>query len=305
MDNESKILKLSVMGTLFFAVLGISWGWLVNSDMILFDGIYSFIGVILSSASLFVCKIIKEKDNRDFYFGKYILEPLIITINSLVLTIMCTYSMISSIQTLLAGGNSVNINSAFIYSIISTIGCAVVFLGIKSKNKQEQSELIKSETVQWFMDFLLSGSIFIGFLIVIILSNTKFKEIVVYIDPIMVLLASMVCVRNPIKRFVRNFKEVVGLIKPEKVSRQVEKQIKAIENNYGFLKAATKVMKRGRSIQIEINFSNEESSEEELTLEEMNLIKDELIRKIDTGRYYKDLKVIFEIGKNTYIEMTS
>lgn len=273
--------------------------------MILFDGIYSFIGVILSSASLFVCKIIKEKDNRDFYFGKYILEPLIITINSLVLTIMCTYSMISSIQTLLAGGNSVNINSAFIYSIISTIGCAVVFLGIKSKNKQEQSELIKSETVQWFMDFLLSGSIFIGFLIVIILSNTKFKEIVVYIDPIMVLLASMVCVRNPIKRFVRNFKEVVGLIKPEKVSRQVEKQIKAIENNYGFLKAATKVMKRGRSIQIEINFSNEESSEEELTLEEMNLIKDELIRKIDTGRYYKDLKVIFEIGKNTYIEMTS
>lgn len=305
MDNESKILKLSVMGTLFFAVLGISWGWLVNSDMILFDGIYSFIGVILSSASLFVCKIIKEKDNRDFYFGKYILEPLIITINSLVLTIMCTYSMISSIQTLLAGGNSVNINSAFIYSIISTIGCAVVFLGIKSKNKKEQSELIKSETVQWFMDFLLSGSIFIGFLIVIILSNTKFKEIVVYIDPIMVLLASMVCVRNPIKRFVRNFKEVVGLIKPEKVSRQVEKQIKAIENNYGFLKAATKVMKRGRSIQIEINFSNEESSEEELTLEEMNLIKDELIRKIDTGRYYKDLKVIFEIGKNTYIEMTS
>lgn len=305
MDNESKILKLSVMGTLFFAVLGVSWGWLVNSDMILFDGIYSFIGVILSSASLFVCKIIKEKDNRDFYFGKYILEPLIITINSLVLTIMCTYSMISSIQTLLAGGNSVNINSAFIYSIISTIGCAVVFLGIKSKNKKEQSELIKSETVQWFMDFLLSGSIFIGFLIVIILSNTKFKEIVVYIDPIMVLLASMVCVRNPIKRFVRNFKEVVGLIKPEKVSRQVEKQIKAIENNYGFLKAATKVMKRGRSIQIEINFSNEESSEEELTLEEMNLIKDELIRKIDTGRYYKDLKVIFEIGKNTYIEMTS
>lgn len=273
--------------------------------MILFDGVYSFVGVMLSSASLFVCKIIKEKDNRDFYFGKYILEPLVITINSLILTIMCTYSMISSIRILFGGGNSVNIKSAFIYSIISTIGCAVIFFTIKSKNKKAQSELIKSEMVQWFMDFLLSSSIFIGFLIVIILSNTKFKEIIIYIDPLMVLLASIVCIRNPIKRFIRNFKEVIGLIKPEKISRQVEKNIKIIEANYNFLKSTTKVMKRGRSIQIEINFSNDGSSEEELTLEEMNSIKDDLIKKIDTGRYYKDLKLIFEIGKNIYIEITS
>ena len=273
--------------------------------MILFDGVYSFVGVILSSASLFVCKIIKERDNRDFYFGKYILEPLVITINSLVLTIMCSYSMISSIQTLFEGGNSVNVESAFLYSIISTIGCAIVFFSIKNKNKKEQSELIKSEMVQWFMDFLLSTAIFIGFLVVIILSNTKFKDLVVYIDPLMVLGASIVCIRNPIKRFIRNFKEVIGLIKPEKITKQVEKHIKNIESNYDSLKTTTKVMKRGRSIQIEINFSNEESGEEELTLEEMNLIKDELIKKIDTGRYYKDLKLIFEIGKNIYIEITS
>lgn len=271
----------------------------------MFDGLYSFIGVVLSYASLKVCKIIKEKDNRDFYFGKYILEPVVIAINSFILIITCFYSMVDSIKTLLNGGNSVNIGAAFSYSIVSTIGCGLIFYKINQKNRKEQSELIKSESIQWFMDFLVSGSILIGFAIIFILSKTSYKDIVRYIDPLMLLIASMICLKSPIKRFIHNFKEVIGIIKPEKITKQVEKHIKNIKKKYGYNNVNTKVIKRGRSVQIEINFEEEESSKDEVTLEEMELIKNELLKKIDTGKYYKDLKLTFEIGKNMYIEITS
>lgn len=213
--------------------------------------------------------------------------------------------MVNSIQTLINGGNPVNVEVAFTYSLVSTIGCGFIFYKINKKNKKEQSELIKSESIQWFMDFLLSISILIGFIIIIILSNTRFKNIVNYIDPSMVLIASVMCIKSPIKRFISNFKEVIGVIKPEKITKQVEKHIKNIKKEYGYNNVNTKVIKRGRSVQIEVNFAEEESSKEDVTLEEMELIKNELLKKIDTGRYYKDLKLTFEIGKNMYIEITS
>lgn len=261
-------------------------------------------GIILSSASLTVCKIIKEKDNRDFYFGKYILEPLVITFNSFILIVMCLWSMVNSIKTLMSGGNSVDIGSAMIYAIVSTLGCGAVYWIILKKNKKEHSELIKSESVQWFMDFLLSAAVLVGFVVAIILSKTSYSYMIRYVDPLMVLAASMVCVKNPIKRFVTNLKEVIGMITPEKVNAQVEKQVLNIKKEYGFTRTDLRVMKRGRSIKIEVDFVNEEDLQE-ITLDEMNDIKHKIYSKVDTGKYYKDLELTFVIGDNVCVEMTA
>ena len=61
MKLENKILKLSVIGALFFALFGIAWGWAIKSDMIIFDGLYSFISVILSMISLYINKYMAKR----------------------------------------------------------------------------------------------------------------------------------------------------------------------------------------------------------------------------------------------------
>ena len=272
--------------------------------MILFDGLYSFIGVLLSSASLYVCRIIKEKDNKDFHFGKYILEPLVISFNSFVLVVMCLSSMYNSFNSLISGGNKVNVTSALLYSVISTTGCGFIYWQITRKNKKENSELIKSESVQWFMDFILSASILTGFIVVLCISKTKYSEVTDYVDPLMVLFASMVCIKNPIKRFVNNLKELIGLIVPDKINNEVKKNVDKIKEEYGFIYSMSKVMKIGRSVKIEVNFVND-GCLKDISLEEMNEIKHELLSNIDTGRYIKDLEVTFVIGENMYIEITA
>lgn len=267
--------------------------------MILFDGLYSCIGVLLSSASLGVCRIIKEKDNKDFYFGKYIFEPLVISFNSFVLIVMCLMSMYNSLNTLLLGGNSVDVNSALMYSVISTIGCALVYWQITKRNKKESSELIKSESVQWFMDFVLSASILAGFVVVLFINQTEYKELTKFIDPLMVLFASMVCIKNPIKRFIRNVKELTGLIVPDRINNEVKKNVDRIKEEFGFVHSMSKVMKIGRSMKIEVSFVND-GCLKDITLEEMNEIKQELFNNIDTGKYIKDLEVSFVMGENIY-----
>lgn len=48
MKNEKQLLAVSVYGALAFAVIATVWGIVVHSQIILFDGVYSFISVILS-----------------------------------------------------------------------------------------------------------------------------------------------------------------------------------------------------------------------------------------------------------------
>ncbi|MFH1878498.1 MAG: hypothetical protein ABH883_06805 [Candidatus Omnitrophota bacterium] len=63
---EQHILILSVSAALFFAVFGLVWGALAWSQMFIFDGIYSFISVIMASLSVYVAEIMKSSDTRNF-----------------------------------------------------------------------------------------------------------------------------------------------------------------------------------------------------------------------------------------------
>ena len=238
----------------------------------MFDGIYSFISVILSLAALVVCNIIKEKDNKDFPFGKYILEPLVICINSIVLIIMCLYSLYEAYNALISGGNPINAGSAIMYSIISVVGCGLFYLLIKKVGNEINSELIKTQSMQWLMDGILSAAVLVGFIIAIIILKTPMEPLANYIDPL------------------------IGAIIPEEISVEVEKQVQVIKKEYNFIQAVTKVLKIGRSVKIEINFIlNDEN--DNISLEEMNSIRTKLYSDIDSENYFKDMKVLFSKNK--------
>ena len=107
MKLENKILKISMVGALFFALFGIAWGWTVQSEMIIFDGLYSFISLALTMLSLYINNFMAKKELDKYPFGKYILEPLVISLKSLIIGGMCLYSLIGAIQDIVNGGNSV------------------------------------------------------------------------------------------------------------------------------------------------------------------------------------------------------
>lgn len=80
---EKKILSFSIISAFLFALTGSIWGILINSQVILFDGIYSFISVILSAVSLLASEIIKKEDDKMFQFGRSQVEPITIVFNLL------------------------------------------------------------------------------------------------------------------------------------------------------------------------------------------------------------------------------
>ena len=296
MKLENKILKLSVIGALFFALFGIAWGWAIKSDMIIFDGLYSFISVVLSMLSLYINNYMAKRDFEKFPFGKHILEPIVISIKSLIIAIMCSYSLIEAIKTLMNGGNSLEFGLALIYSIVSVLGCGIISFYMKEQEKKINSELIKAEYTQWFMDTALSTAVLVGFIIAMVLARTKLKSLNPYIDPFMTIVVSLVCIRIPIKTFIESFKEVICVKANDEINDDIYVLVKEIEEEYNFEDSITRVSKVGRELRIEIDFVYNKDSKLK-TLDQMDNVREEINDAIKHIDYKKWLNVSFTGNK--------
>lgn len=296
MKLENKILKLSVVGALFFALFGIAWGWALNSDMIIFDGLYSFISVMLSMLSLYINNYMAKRDFEKFPFGKHILEPIVISIKSLIIAIMCLYSLVGAIKTIVAGGNNLEFGLAIIYSVVSVIGCGAISLYMKLKSKALSSELIKAEFTQWLMDTSLSTAVLVAFIVAIIISNTKLNFLNPYIDPVMTAVVSLVCIRIPIKGFIESFKEVICVKADDEINDDIYILVKEIEEEYNFEDSIARVSKIGRELRIEIDFIYNKDSKLK-TLDQMDNVREEINDAIKHIDYKKWLNVSFTGNK--------
>ena len=74
MKSEKNMLTLSAIGALFFAVLGVAWGVIIDSSMIIFDGLYSLISLFLSVLAICITRYINKMILKKFPFGKWILR---------------------------------------------------------------------------------------------------------------------------------------------------------------------------------------------------------------------------------------
>ena len=292
MKLENKILKISMVGALFFALFGIAWGWTAQSEMIIFDGLYSFISLALTMLSLYINNFIAKKELDKYPFGKYILEPLVISFKSLIIGGMCLYSLIGAIQDVVHGGNTVEYGSALIYSIVSVIGCGGVYIFMKKKGDKISSELIKVEASQWLMDTLLSIGVLVGFVIAMILRNTRFSGLNVYIYPMMVIMVSVVFIKMPVQSFINAFKEILCVKADDEINDDIYLIVKEIEKEYKFEDSISRVSKIGGELRIEIDFIyNEESKLKDL--DQMDCVREKVYDAIKHIDYNKWLNVSF------------
>lgn len=254
MKEESKILKFSALGGLFFAILGIAWGWAIDSEMITFDGLYSLISLGLALFAIGCTNFINKRDFKKYPFGKANMEPLIVIIKSIVLLIMCSISMISAINEIVSGGNDIEVGFALTYSLISSIGCVWVYLYMMKKSKNLNSDIVKAESNQWFMDALISVGVLVGFLISIIFKYIGLAAYSKYVDPGMVILSSLIFFRMPITSMIEAFMELINRKADDSINFDINSLVKEIEEEYKLEESVARVAKVGRELRIEIDF---------------------------------------------------
>lgn len=292
MKSEKNTLMLSASGALFFAVLGVVWGIVIDSSMIVFDGLYSLISLFLSILAIFITGYISKNDFEKFPFGKRVLEPITVAFNSIVLTVMCSITFINSAKEILTGGKAVDAELALGYSIISILGCLIVYRVLARNNKKICSDIIKAESNQWLMDTLVSVAVLVGFLICTILDKTYLAYLSTYIDPLMVVITSAIFIRVPITTLIKSFKEILNRNADKDINDEIYTIVKDVEKEYNFEDSITRVSKIGKELRIEIDFVFNEQSKLN-KLEEMDNVREYVYRSMSNIQLDKWLNVNF------------
>ncbi|RAU17571.1 cation transporter [Nitrincola tibetensis] len=207
--SERSTLVFSAIVSGVFALLGIVWGIVSGSLAILFDGAYSFVSLVLSLLSVTALRWAESPADKTYNFGRILAEPLAIAIKGSVITLVCVVSLVSAIKTIHNGGREVEASLAIVFSLFSLLCCLITWQFLKRSNAQHSSALILAEEKQWLMDSLLSATVLIGFLLSWGLSYTEYSSFAVYVDPVLVLLASLYFIAVPLRMMVQGFNEIL------------------------------------------------------------------------------------------------
>ena len=279
---EQHILKFSVSVALLFAVLGLVWGMLSRSQMIMFDSLYSFVSVILSSLSVYVAWSIKLGDDANFPLGRAQMEPMVVALKSLVITSLCLIALVRAIMSLFSSGQEIDALSAMTYAVIATAACigSSIYIAWQRK-KAKTSALVKAEYTQWFMDTLLSVAVLVGFFAAAVLQHKGYDNIARYMDPLMVVIASTLFIRMPIKSFIESMKDLLCMAPGGDIYRDSEEVVEDISKKHGFKTFGLSISKAGREFTCKIRFISK-SSEDTLSLVGMDRIREEVEKGLQT-----------------------
>ena len=254
-QDDQRILLISVIAAIIFAVAGIVWGLILSSQIILFDGLYSLISVALSLLSLYSVSYMKKKDWRKYPFGKEMIQPLVIIVKYSVILILVIASLIAAIFSLFTGGREILLNSALVYSIFASFACYVVYFWLKRKEAKGSSGLVTAEKNQWMMDTYISFGVLLGFALAKGMTQIdSLVKFVPYADPAMVTIVSIVFIKVPFLEIKDALNEILEKKPDHPLVEPIENKVKEIEKQYRIKESFVRLTKVGEQLWIEIDF---------------------------------------------------
>lgn len=277
--NEKRILTFSALLASGFAGGGLVLGLMVGSLVIVFDGVYSLVSLLLTLLSLAVSRYIARPAKRQFPFGKAMLEPLVIAIKGSVILLIVSYSLYSAVEALMSGGREVDASIATIFGVVNVIGCSYAWWHIAKKSKRFSSGLVEAEVKQWQMDTLLSVAVTLGFIAAWLVSLSPFAQYAVYADPVMMLLMSFYFIKVPLEMLAGALRELLMMKPDEEICHAVNEEVSALDKQVTQDLEVAGVIKVGRELRVRLDVHAQGQQVQVAELEKTRkVLKDKLSR---------------------------
>src|SRR4051812_19844682 len=123
---EQRALRESIASAAVLGAVALVWGVLAESRVLLFDGIYLVLGILLSGLSLLATVAADAAPTRTFPFGKQAATPLAIGVQGAALLGSLLYAVADAVAVIRGGGADVAPGTVLAYGIVSALLSVVV-----------------------------------------------------------------------------------------------------------------------------------------------------------------------------------
>ncbi|CAE6952613.1 Co Zn Cd cation transporters [Vibrio sp. B1ASS3] len=286
--NENRILTFSALLASGFAVGGMVLGLLVGSIVIVFDGVYSLVSLLLTLLSLAASYYISKPSKSTFPFGKAVLEPIVIAIKAAVILVVVAFSLFSAVTALMTGGREVDASIATIFGVVNVVGCGYAWWFMAKKSRRFSSGLIEAEKKQWQMDTLLSVAVTLGFIAAWLVSLTPYAHYAVYADPMMMVLMGFYFLKVPFDMLVGALRELLMMTPSKELCQSVGKDVLEIEKVTEHQLKLAGVTKVGQELRVNVDVHVDDDT---LELDTLEHTRKQLTKRLSKHRFKLQLQL--------------
>ncbi|ELI0633284.1 cation diffusion facilitator family transporter [Vibrio harveyi] len=286
--NENRILTFSALLASGFAIGGMVLGLLVGSIVIVFDGVYSLVSLLLTLLSLAASYYISKPSKSIFPFGKAVLEPIVIAIKAAVILVVVSFSLFSAVTALMTGGREVDASIATIFGAVNVIGCGYAWWFMAKKSRRFSSGLIEAEKKQWQMDTLLSVAVTVGFIAAWLVSLTPYAHYAVYADPMMMVLMGFYFLKVPFDMLVGALRELLMMTPSKELCQSVGKDVLEIEKVTEHQLKLAGVTKVGQELRVNVDVHVDDDT---LELDTLEHTRKQLTKRLSKHRFKLQLQL--------------
>ncbi|MEL4318557.1 cation transporter [Leifsonia sp. YIM 134122] len=249
---EQGALRLSIGLSVALAAIALIVGVASGTRIVIFDGAYMLIGLILSWASLRASSAVAAGPTRRFPFGRDALAPFVVAIQGVAIAGTLLFAAGDAVVIIRDGGTDVNpVVIAAYGAVTATIGSAVAWWLPRAAGR---SDLVAAEAAQWRAGAVLSIVMTVGAVAALLIEMTDLREVVQYIDPVLVLISCVVLVPIPIRLVRSGLNELLEGAPPPATTEEIARVVDEVRNRYGLGEPAIRSSKVGRKLYVEVDF---------------------------------------------------
>ncbi len=261
------------------SALGIVVGIVSGSQMILFDGVYTLIGITVSWLLLRAADLAAREPTRRYPYGLEAVTPMVIGVQGFVLLGTLAYAASEGVFTIRHGGSDVTAGWGLIYSVVTSAGAAAMWWWLR--RRQATSDLLASETLTWRVSALTSIGMVVGFTVLAVLSGSSWDAAGRYVDPVMVLISCVALVPAPLRLLRTTIVELLEGAPSAQVEAPVLAAVREVIRRFDVDAPEVRVAKVGPKLYIEVDAT----ADTRVTIGQQRDVRDALLADLEPLPY--------------------
>ncbi|QIM17697.1 cation transporter [Leucobacter coleopterorum] len=251
-QRERRALSYSLVCSIVLAVSALVVGVVTGIRIIVFDGAYMAIGLILSWASLQAARAAAAGPTRRFPFGRDALAPLMVVIQGLALAGTLVLAFGDALVVIRDGGSDMNVVIVSSYGFITGMTGFVIAWWLRKT--AQGSDLVAAEIAQWKAGSVLSVIMVAGAVVVAVLALTPLREVARFADPFLVIIACVVLAAVPVRLVRGGVNELLEGAPPPKLAASIATVIESVRSDFDLPDPIVRAGKVGQKIYVEVDF---------------------------------------------------
>ena len=288
--REMLALRLSLALTVLFACAAAAVALYSDSETMTLEAMSGGVDIVVCILAIFVARKVQEPANRRYQFGYAKYEPLMTTVEGLLLAGACVGAIVYAVRDLIHPDPVEATYLVVIYSGASFLVSVLFGQWMRRAGKRAGSQLVLAEAELWIVEGWLALGVCAAFVASIALGRVGTTQASAYVDPAVCIVLSLILLKKPLDILRESVADLVDENPYADTVNAIEDSVRALAERF-HLKGLewVRVRKAGRRVFVMVSFFEDPAE----SLEDMDITRLAVIDEMVSLHPDVDVAVLF------------